>query len=145
MPENGDKPVETASYDLSLANKGSGLAGGGGNTGGLLVEQWDRKVKYYKLTESEVSYLGTLNVLSSILYATGGTAVGFYANLKMSLVFSTTPLPLKTQALIDVLSPLSFWAGIIFLVTGVGLAIFRACKFKAIKIDHVQDTGNATI
>lgn len=119
--------------------------GQGGNTGDLLVEQWDRKVRYYKLTSSNVWLLGFLGLLGTMLLTTSGGLLGLYINLKMSAAFATLPLTPEATVYKDTWGPFSFWAGLACGGLGIAAGIAGAARFWFIKRDHVERVGSAKI
>lgn len=123
---------------------GSGSAHGG-NTGDLLVEQWDRKVRYYKLTSSDVWLLGFLGLLGTTLLTIGGGLLGLYINLEMSAAFATLPLTPEAIVYKTTWGPFSYWAGLACGGLGVASGIAGAARFWFIKRDHVERVGSARI
>lgn len=132
--------------NLEATGKSAGRTlGQGGNTGDLLLEQWDRKVRYYKLTSSDVWLLGFLGLLGSILLTIGGGFLGLYINLKTSAAFATLPLTPEAIVYKDTWGPFSFWAGLVCGGLGMAAGIAGAARFWFIKRDHVERVGSVKI
>ena len=137
-------PTTKGGGGTPLGSVGSGQ-GFGGNSGDLLVEQWDRKVRYYKLTSSDVWLLGFLGLLGSIFLTIGGAALGLWINLKMSAAFATLPLTAEAIVYKDTLGPFAGYAGLVCCGLGMAAGIVGAVRFWFIKRDHVERVGSAKI
>lgn len=143
---NGGSTDKPDLNSLAAGAEASGsAAGGGGNSGGVVFEQLDRKVSYYKLTSSDITLLGFLGFLSSLFLTVGGGAFGFYLNFQMSLAFAPSPIPPAAEVLKVTVAPIVFWVGLAFLALGLFLGIASVIRFYFIRKDHVKRTGSTTI
>lgn len=142
MPEGGEAGSPPPNFNLVEA--ASGLRGSAGS-GDLLVEQWDRKVRYFKLTSSDIVLLGGLGVLSTVFLSIGCGLIGFYINIEMSEAFATLPLSPEAKVYTEQIGPMVLKFGIGFAALGVLSACSGAVRFWFIKRDHVQRVANATL
>ena len=132
----------------SLTGKGGGPTGlgpasgqntaQGGGGGGVVVETWNRNVSYYKLTASDVILLGGLGFLSTLFFSLGFAALGFYANIKTGVAFSSGPLSPEGELFKDTFMPLFFYSGIVLVIVGVAFTLGSVVRFHYIKKEHTK-------
>ncbi len=122
---NNEIPPGWKSYDFASTDKGLTL---------ISVNQMERTVKGYGITESELDQIGYFNTLSTVFFSAFSTLILFGIGIEIDC-FTANPSTPNTNILSILVAPLCFGLALLFLSLGVYTNVKKDSTIARIKRD----------